>query len=136
MSVKYVDTQSLPLIAASHEDPQNPGVRKRVMATRDDFQDGHVQMLNWAVLPIGSAFQRHYHEDMQEIFVLVRGLAEMQCAGNTISMKPGDAVFVDAMERHSMQNTGEIDVEYIVFGISSGRGGQTRMALQEADSNG
>jgi len=133
--VKYVNTQTLPLIAASHEDPQNPGVRKRVMATRDDFQAGHVQMLNWAVLPIGSAFQRHYHEDMQEVFVLVRGSAEMRCGANTISMKPGDAVFVDALEHHSMQNTGEIDVEYIVFGISAGRGGQTRMVSQEADSN-
>jgi mannose-6-phosphate isomerase-like protein (cupin superfamily) len=135
ISVKYVDTQTLPLIAASHEDQINPGVRKRVIATQDDFQSGHVQMLNWAVLPIGSAFHRHYHEDMQEIFVLVRGSAEMQCGGNTIFMKPGDAVFVDAMEHHSMKNTGEIDVEYIVFGISSGRGGQTRMVSQKDDSH-
>jgi mannose-6-phosphate isomerase-like protein (cupin superfamily) len=133
--VKYVDTQTLPLIAASHEDPKNPGVRKRVIATQADFQSGHVQMLNWAVLPVGSAFQRHYHEDMQEIFVLVRGIAEMRCGAHTISMKPGDTVFVDAMEQHSMKNTGEIDVEYIVFGISSGRGGQTRMVSQEADSH-
>lgn len=133
--MQFIPASNSSFIPASHEDPRNPGVLKRVVATKDTFQDGHVQMLNWARLPVGSSFQPHYHEDMQEIFVLVRGSAEMRCGANTVSMKPGDAVFVDELEHHSMRNTGEIDVEYIVFGISAGRGGRTRMVSQEADSN-
>jgi mannose-6-phosphate isomerase-like protein (cupin superfamily) len=112
-------------VPASHEDPQNPGVLKRVIATKEDFQAGHVQMLNWARLPAGSSFQLHYHEDMQEVFVLVKGEVEMKCAGVSTPMRPGDTVFVEAREPHQMFNHSPVDAEYIVFGISSERGGKT-----------
>lgn len=115
-------------IPASHEDPRNPGVLKRVIATSQDFQAGHVQMLNWARLPAGSSFQRHYHEDMQEVFVLVRGNVEMRCGGQSTRMAAGDSVIVAPREQHQMFNDGDEDAEYIVFGISSGQGGRTIVA--------
>lgn len=125
--MKFIAGQEIPLIPASHEDPQNPGVLKRVLATRADFQPGHVQMLNWAVLPVGSSFQLHYHEDMQETFVLIRGTVRMQCREKCMEMQSGDVLIVDALEPHQMLNTGTTDAEYIVFGISAGAGGRTRI---------
>ncbi len=112
-------------VPASHEDPRNPGVLKRVIATKDDFQIGHVQMLNWARLPVGSSFQLHYHEDMQEVFVLLKGHVEMRVAAESTIMSAGDTVIVAAREPHQMFNRGAEDAEYIVFGISSGQGGKT-----------
>ena len=46
--MKSILSNASAFVAASHEDPRNPGVLKRVIATKDDFQAGHVQMLNWA----------------------------------------------------------------------------------------
>jgi mannose-6-phosphate isomerase-like protein (cupin superfamily) len=123
--MQFISASASGFVPASHEDPLNPGVLKRVMATRENFQAGHVQMLNWARLPMGSSFQRHYHEDMQEIFVLLAGTVEMQCGVNLTIMNPGDAVIVEAREAHQMTNIGREAAEYLVFGISSGQGGKT-----------
>lgn len=111
--------------AASHEDHRKPGVWKKVLLTKADLQFGQVQMLNWATLPAGSSFQWHYHEDMQEIFLLLRGSVRMTVAGQVIDMQDGDCVVVEPREVHQMTNLSDQDAEYIVFGISSGQGGQT-----------
>ena len=46
---------------ASHEDPADPGVFKRVLATKFDLLVGLVQMVNWARLPTGKSFRKHFH---------------------------------------------------------------------------
>lgn len=123
--MKLIKADRSGFVPASHENPQAPGVFKRVIAAADQFQAGRVQMLNWARLPAGSSFQWHYHEDMQEVFVLVKGQALMCGAGQTLLMQAGDAVIVDAHEPHQMRNDQPEDAEYLVFGISSGQNGRT-----------
>ena len=61
-------------VAAGHEDPTNPGVWKKVLFRKDDLQLGRIQMINWARLPAGNTFAAHYHEDMQEIFIVLTGV--------------------------------------------------------------
>lgn len=112
-------------VPASHEDPRQPGVLKRVIAVRDQFQAGHVQMLNWAVLPGGKSFQKHFHQDMQETFVLISGQVRMIVDDCEIALTAGDSVLVEPGEVHQMFNDTEQDAEYIVFGVSAGRNGQT-----------
>jgi mannose-6-phosphate isomerase-like protein (cupin superfamily) len=123
--MKSIPANASGFVPASHENPLNPGVLKRVIATRDDLQFGQVQMVNWARLPKGSSFQLHYHEDMQEVFVLLNGHVQMQIHTDTLSMQAGDTVIVDVREVHKMTNVGDCDAEYLVFGISSGQGGKT-----------
>ena len=128
--MQYIPADGSPFIPASHEDPRNPGVLKRVIADRTQLQAGQVQMLNWSLLPVGNSFQPHYHEDMQEIFVLLRGQVTMQgrsenAATQQVTMNPGDCVIVAPREIHQMHNVGDIPAEYLVFGISSGQHGKT-----------
>ena len=123
--MKSILANATGFVPASHEDPRNPGVLKRVIATKDDFQAGHVQMLNWSRLPVGSSFQLHYHEDMQEVFVLLTGCVTMKCGEQTVTMRVGDTVIIQPGEIHQMRNQGDVVAEYIVFGISSQKGGRT-----------
>ena len=111
--------------AASHEDPKNPGVIKRVLARNKDLIKGQVQMVNWARLPKGKSFQPHYHEDMQEVFILMGGPVAMFVNGHSVELNQGDAILVDPGEIHRMTNLSKTDVDYIVFGISTGEGGET-----------
>ena len=123
--MNFIPSNASDFIPASHEDPANPGVLKRVIATQRDFQAGQVQMLNWARLPVGSSFQPHYHEDMQEVFVLLTGIVSMMGSDRTMTMRPGDTVIINPAEIHQMQNVGDVVAEYIVFGISAQKGGRT-----------
>jgi len=130
--MKWIAATESGLIPASHEDPRAPGVLKRVIACRESFQAGHVQMLNWAVLPGLSSFQLHFHQDMQEVFVLLSGEVEMRVAAESRVMQAGDTVIVDPGEIHQMRNLRAEDAVYIVFGISSGTGGRTIVVTDSA----
>lgn len=123
--MRIVRAADLPFVPASHEDPQRPGVLKRVIATREQMLPGHCQMINWAQLPVGSSFRTHYHEDMEETFIIVRGHAQMTIDDARLTLAPGDAAIVAPREVHQMTNAGDETVEYIVVGVSLGRNGRT-----------
>ncbi len=123
--MKYIGAADGDFVPASHEDTKRPGVLKRVIATHADLQSGQVMMVNWARLPGGSSFRPHYHEDMQEVFVLMSGLVRMIVDDTTVDLSPGDTVIVDPREIHEMLNLAGSDAEYLVFGVSSGEGGRT-----------
>ena len=123
--MRFISSTDGKFIPASHENPAAPGVLKNVLATKETLRDGKVQMINWALLPSGSAFQAHYHEDMQEVFILVSGSAEMTINGQSQAMTVGDTLIVEPREIHTMRNTGDEDVHYVVLGISSEEGGKT-----------
>ncbi|MBM4311604.1 MAG: cupin domain-containing protein [Deltaproteobacteria bacterium] len=118
-------------IPASHERPDAPGVLKKVLVQAADLIEGRVQMINWALLPAGRSFQAHYHEDMQEIFILVQGSTCIDIEGESAVMNTGDAVFVPVAAVHTMHNPGDKDAAYIAIGITQGRGGKT-VVVEEA----
>jgi mannose-6-phosphate isomerase-like protein (cupin superfamily) len=123
--MKTILSVQRPLVPASHEDPREPGAWKKVLFERADFQAGAVQMVNWARLPAGKGFAAHYHEDMQEVFVIISGTAELTAGPNTVVLHRGDAVLIDVREVHQMRAQGDEDLEYLVVGISAGEGGRT-----------
>jgi mannose-6-phosphate isomerase-like protein (cupin superfamily) len=123
--MKLVRATDRSFVPASHENPLAPGVWKKVLFDKTGFQPGQVQMVNWARLPGQSSFAPHYHEDMQEVFVLVEGVAEMTVAGQAVELRRGDAILVEPREVHRMRNAGQQDVEYLVFGVATGQTGRT-----------
>ena len=114
--------------AAGHEDPTNPGVWKKVLFRRNDLDPGRIQMVNWARLPAGNTFAAHFHEDMQEIFIVLSGVTRIRVDQQDTQLGPGDAVLIEAREVHQMWNDGEVDVDYIAIGIASGTDGKTVLA--------
>ena len=123
--MKIIRGDQIEFIPAAHEDPANPGVLKRVLATRDDLDAGRVQMLNWARLDAGNSFQLHYHEDMQEVFVILNGQVSMVVDDGQYTLHGGDAILIDSREVHQMTNHGEAAVDYLVFGIAGDQNGKT-----------
>ena len=123
--MKIVRGNSIEYTPASHEDPNDPGCLKKVLATKADLISGQVQMANWSKLSAGKSFQPHYHKDMQEFFVMMEGQARMVVNGEEYELNAGDALLVDPMEVHSMTNETDVDITYFVLGISTGKGGKT-----------
>ena len=123
--MKLIHGNQLEFVPASHENVTAPGVFKKVLCTKADLVQGRVQMINWARLPALSSFQLHYHEDMQEVFILMKGRVSMLVDGEESVMEPQDAVLVPPMARHKMTNLLDSDAEYVVLGISTEKGGKT-----------
>ncbi len=89
-------------------------------------------MVNWACLGVGRRFARHYHEDMQEVFIIVQGEAEIVVGTEAAILRRGDVVVIDAREVHQMRNVGTEPVEYLAIGITSEAGGTT-VVVEEQD---
>ena len=62
---------------------------------------------------------------MQEIFIIVRGTAEITVGTETAELRRGDTVVIDAREVHQMRNIGSEAVEYLAIGITREAGGKT-----------
>ena len=123
--MKIIRSQEVAFIPASHEDRDNPGVLKKILFNKNDFIAGSVQMINWALLPRGSSFASHYHEDMQEIFIMLNGPVIITADGTRKTLWSGDSISIPPRCVHTMQNRAHEDVAYIVVGISMGTGGKT-----------
>lgn len=124
--MKIVRRGDRDFVPASHEDSARPGVYKKVLAVKEDLMaGGQVQMINWARLPAGPGFRRHYHEDMEEIFVILTGKAEIHIQDLKAEVEAGDMIHIAPGEAHSMRSLSEAPVEYLAIGIAGGRGGKT-----------
>ena len=76
-------------------------------------------------VPPESSMTPHTHEDMEEIFIIVKGKANVTVEKEEGALGQGDAVVIPAGAVHEMENIGSEDVEYVVVGISAGRDGAT-----------
>jgi mannose-6-phosphate isomerase-like protein (cupin superfamily) len=133
--VQIIYSADRSFVAAGHEDPRDPGVWKKVLFQREDLQAGSIQMVNWARLPVGRSFAAHFHEEMQEVFVIMRGAAQLSVSGETVALQPGDAVRIDRREVHRMCNDGDEDVEYLAIGIVERPGGRTVVVDESTGSS-
>lgn len=111
---------------ASHEDSQKPGCLKKVIFKKNDFKTGlKPQMINWARIPKGQKFNLHHHQDMVEIFIIIKGHAQITVNNQKKKVSTRDIIMVPEKADHAMENIGQSDVIYYVIGLSKGKGGKT-----------
>ncbi len=123
--MKIIKASKLEFIPASHENKKDPGVYKKTLFKKNDFISGNLQMVNWAKLPANKSFNLHYHQDMQEVFIILNGKVEIEINKEKEELSKGDAVLIPIKAKHKMTNLTNKDVEYIVIGISTNKGGET-----------
>lgn len=121
----FIRAKDLKYIPASHEDQNNPNVWKKILFKKDELVDGRIQMINWAKLPVGKTFEPHYHEDMDEVFIILNGKVKIKIGKEEADLEKGDAVVTPMNQVHQMSNICSKDVEYLVIGISRELNGKT-----------
>jgi mannose-6-phosphate isomerase-like protein (cupin superfamily) len=123
--MKVIPFEARAFQPAGHENPLAPGVMRKVLLAKAELEPGRIQMVNWASMASGKQFARHYHEDMQEIFILVEGEAEITVGAETAVLRRGDTVVIDPGEVHQMRTLGATAAEYLAIGITGEAGGKT-----------
>ena len=120
--IRATDIETQP---ASHEDPAAPAVLKKVMLRNHDLISGNLQMINWSTLLPGKTFRRHLHDNMEEVFIIVKGRAKIMVDAEMAEISDGDVVVIPVGSVHSMENLGQENVEFISLGIAPGKRGKT-----------
>ena len=123
--MKIIRLQKLVKLPASHEDPVDPGVLKQVLLKKDDVAPGRLQMVNWSTLLPGKSFRSHYHEAMEEVFIIMNGEVEITVGDEKALLGKGDTVVIPEKTVHVMTNLTDEEVCYIALGVSRGVGEKT-----------
>ena len=123
--MKITRFNDLNFIPASHEDPKDPGVFKKILLKRDDLPEGRIQMINWARIPVGKTFRNHYHERMIEVFIIMNGKIKAKIDKEEAILETGDMVIVAEDHIHSFENISAEDVNYFAMGVVTSEGGKT-----------
>ena len=104
---------------ASHEDPEDPGVLKKVIVKRDDVDEkSKLMMVNLCKVPVEKTHKLHSHQTMEEIFYFTNGRGEVTIDDETIIVGSGDRIIVPAKSEHQIKNIGDVDLEYFGLGIA------------------
>jgi mannose-6-phosphate isomerase-like protein (cupin superfamily) len=124
--IKIIKFAKLSFVPATHEDKDNPGSLKKVLFHAFDIpKDVKIQMFNWSRILKGKSFNAHYHEDMDEIFVILNGRVRLTVKDKEFTMETGDSVYIPQKYIHQMFNQFDHDVDYIALGLSRGLGGKS-----------
>jgi len=70
------------------------------------------------LLPPGTSVGSAAKPGMSEVYYVVGGQGEMTIAGETVTVRPGDAVPVDLDQARSIRQTGAQPLEFMVIGIA------------------
>jgi mannose-6-phosphate isomerase-like protein (cupin superfamily) len=73
----------------------------------------------------GKSLALHYHEYMEEVFIILSGEAEFEIDGEKETLEATDAVYVPQQAKHQMKNIGTGDLEYLAIGVVTKSGGKT-----------
>ena len=77
------------------------------------------------VLKPGSSIGFHHHENEEEVFYVLRGIAEADDNGDTVILNPGDSILTADGAGHSIKSVGEDTLELLSV-ISCYEGGNQR----------
>ena len=71
------------------------------------------QSLAEATLPAGGSTMRHYHPLAEEIYYILTGRGEMEVAGETAQVGPGDSIAIPPGAPHQIRNGGDTPLKFL-----------------------
>ena len=123
-------TQKVPLLAGAFDaqaltwrDAIHGGcgqIATRHMLSPDDFYSDWT-FLDHAILGAGGSVGYHYHDFLEESFVVLRGRGLMTIADETFAVRPGSVTWQGVRQGHGMYNPGSEKLEFV------------RIAVKQAD---
>lgn len=117
--MKVIRFSNLQFIPASHENPIDPGVLKKVLIKNGDLPKGEIKMINWAKVPVGKSHTPHSHESMIEVFIVIKGQMQVIIDQEEEILNVGDTVIVPIKSMHTVKNLTDQEVEYFALGLAT-----------------
>jgi len=101
--------------AQLQEGSGTPDGLKRYPLVRGDVENKIEAGIELNVLAPHQMTPTHYHSGCEHYVFIVRGLGNMVIEGETHPVATSYLVAIDPGEKHSLQNLGDRDIEYLEF---------------------
>ena len=70
-------------------------------------------------LDVGAVNDRHVHPDVEKVYYILEGEAEVNAGPWTETARAGDFIFFPAAIPHQIRNTGSIPLEFVVVAVEA-----------------
>lgn len=74
------------------------------------------------LMPPKTQEKRHYHNDSQQFFRILKGTATFEIENETIEVKSGEGIHIPPKMKHRIRNDQSADLEFIVISEPTTRG--------------
>lgn len=65
-------------------------------------------------MPAGTSEQKHFHQQAQQFFFILKGIAQLELEDAIIEIKSGEGLHIEAGKKHRILNAGAEDLEFIL----------------------
>jgi uncharacterized cupin superfamily protein len=89
--------------------------------------------VNAVVLPPGTEWFNHFHDEQDELYFVHRGVAGFEVDGKTLELSPGGLCHVESKTPRRFWNAGEDDLVLLVVGGKGGYVGRDGHMVDPAD---
>lgn len=111
--MKVVNLEAVTAQAVAHD----PQIMKRVLLHESEMP-GSVR-LSQAILTPGQQVSAHHHEHICEVFYILSGEGQFMVNGESVEVREGSTIRIDAGEVHEVINSSERDLSLLYFGLKS-----------------
>jgi len=66
-------------------------------------------------VPPNESEERHYHNESQQFFYILSGVAQIEVSGSVYEIQTGSGIHVPAKEPHQLMNNGEESLRFLVI---------------------
>ena len=115
---------------ASSLDGLGDGIFRKIRQALDVTAFG----ANVVVLPSGTEWFEHYHEQQDELYFVHRGRAGFEVDGETFELEPGGLCHVEAATPRRFWNAGDEDLAILVVGGKGGYVGRDGQLVNPEDA--
>ncbi len=70
-----------------------------------------------STLSPGESITLHYHPLMEEIYYIISGYGTMVIADEEKEVLRGEVIFIPALSRHLIKNTGEVPLRFVTVSV-------------------
>jgi len=94
------------------EDAHGGSGKRKVLVNPEDITSNHLELVTKAFLGAGSSFDWHSHEDVDEIFIVLKGHGKFYCENEETFYKEDDVFSIHANAKHKITAEGNSPSEF------------------------
>lgn len=92
---------------------------RQLLVTPDKLTSPYFEVITKAFLEVGKIFDWHLHQDVDEIFIVLKGQGKFYCDNEVVDYQIGDIITIPADTKHKVEALGSETNEYYFFRIKS-----------------
>ena len=90
---------------------------RQLLVTPDKLTSSYFEAFTKGFLEAGKIFDWHEHKDIDEIYVVLKGIGKFHCGNEVVNYQVGDIITIPANTKHKIEALGNETNEYYFFRV-------------------